>query len=128
MLEMKSLKIFIVLVMAILLSGCGWGTNRLIDKYEIAIQAGDYDRAVEYYNKLANRRLTDEQAMRVANITTNGGVNKIQKMYLRGARKVGECFSDERVEKTMDAYDKAIDEGLAEYDKALDEYLDEEYE
>ena len=110
-----------------LFSACGLGTNRLIDKYEMAMQAGDYDRAVEYYNKLADRRLTDEQAMRVANITTNGGIMKLQKMYLRGARKVGELMSDERVEKTMDACDKALDEGAEAFDEAMDEFMNEEY-
>lgn len=123
---MRSFKTFFAIAtMAMLLSSCGGSTNRLIDKYETAMQAGDYERATEYYNKLAERRLTDEQAMRVANITTGGGVSKMQEMYLRTARKVGEIMTEERMDKTVDACDKAIDDGLDAYDKALDEYLEE---
>ena len=121
---MRTLRIFFAIItVALLMTSCGESTNSLIDKYEAAMQAGDYDRAAEYYDKLSDRKLTDEQAMRISNITTREEVSKIRELYLRTARKAGEIMSEERMDKTVDACNKAIDEGLEEYDKALDEYL-----
>ncbi|MBQ9639303.1 MAG: hypothetical protein IJV22_07090 [Bacteroidales bacterium] len=121
-----------VLVLGLTSTSCKSSTNHLIDRYEKAIEQHDYEAASKILDKLEDRRLTDEQTARIANINTHGGLDFLHHLgnsYLQG---LGEIFTEERVDKMKRASDKAmsemrseLDEALKEFDEELVEYLDE---
>lgn len=119
--------IFSVLMMSFLAVSCN-NNDRIIDRYEEAINEGRYDDATSILYEIDEESLTKEQYMRILDISTGGAASKMTSTFLKSMHEMGgamnEELTDERIDKYMEANDKVIEEALSAYDEAIDDLMD----
>lgn len=81
----------------------------IIDQYEHAIQEGDYDEAAELLYQLDEDDLTEEQQMRIAEITMGYPAKSLTSSYLK---MIHESSSE-------------IDEMMSEAEDEIDSFFDD---
>lgn len=124
----KIVFVFSVLMMSLLAVSCN-NNDRIIDRYEEAINEGRYDDATSILYEIDEESLTKEQYMRILDISTGGAASKMTSTFWKSMHEMGgamnEELTDERIDKYMEANEKVMEEALSAYDEAMEEMLDE---
>lgn len=97
-------KILFCSAIALMMCSCKPNNDKLIDQYEKAINAGNYEQAKEILDKIDDDKLTNEQRSRILDISTDGAFNNLQKMMLKGAHEAGKQMN-ETLEELNDELD-----------------------
>lgn len=124
----KTAFLFCILLASLAFVSCK-NNDRIIDKYEAAINEGRYEDAATILGEIDEDRLTQEQSIRILDISTGGAASKMSGTLLEGMHRAGSAFNeeltDERADKYMDANEKMLDEAFSTYDEVMDEILDD---
>ena len=118
----RILLICLILIVCPFLKSCN-NNDIIIDQYELAIQKGDYDEAAELLYQIDEDDLTEEQQMRIAEITMGYPAKSLTSSYLKMIHE-GSSEIDEMISETEESVTD-IEEIAADMDEAY-QYHDEE--
>ncbi len=120
----KIIFVFCVLLMSLVSVSCK-NNDRIIDRYEEAINEGRYDDATSILYEIDEESLTKEQYMRILDISTRGAASKMNGTLLKSMHEMGsamnEELTDERIDQYLDANEKVMEEALSAYDEVMGE-------
>ena len=123
----KIILVFSVLLMSLVSVSCN-NNDRIIDRYEEAINEGRYDDATSILYEIDEESLTNEQYMRIMDISTGGAASKMTQDLLKTMHEAGSAFSDEMTEERIDKYneanEKVMEEALSAYDEMLNDIIE----
>lgn len=119
----RTIYIIGIVVMAMMAVACN-RNDKLIDQYEEALNKGHYREAVTILNKLNSKKLTDEQSMRLLDISTGGAASTFSEKMLKASHQAGgavnKLMNDDRTDELIDASDDFIEDT---YEELLDDIL-----
>ncbi len=123
----KIIFVFSVLLLSLVSVSCK-NNDRIIDRYEEAINEGRYDDATSILYEIDEESLTKEQYMRILDISTGGAASKMTGTLLKSMHEMGsamnEELTDERIDQYLDANEKVMEEALSAYDEAMEEVVE----
>lgn len=109
-----------IALMAMMAVACN-SNDKMIDQYEEAINKGHYNEALTILNKLNSKKLTDEQSMRLLDISTGGAASTFSEKMLKASHQMGgtmnKMMKDERTDELIDASDEFVEDS---YEELLD--------
>ena len=127
--QMKEIRFFGASLLMMLIMGCS-NNERLIDKYEAAMEIGDYEEARELLNKIDEDKLTADQTARILKISSGGSA--LADMLIQCGQELGDAIdrniTEERKDKTLEIIGESVDYSGLFYDEMLediDQMLDE---
>ncbi len=110
---MKALRVlFLAVLVALAATACSNKNDKLLDQYEKAIQAGDYEKASEYVQQIDETKLTSAQRTRLINIATQQASKSMKEL---------EKLSDDLDREMAD-----LDDDMDDLDDDLDDLFDED--
>ena len=120
----KIIFVFCVLLMSLVSVSCK-NNDKIIDRYEEAINEGRYDDATSILYEIDEESLTKEQYMRILDISTGGAASKMTGTLLKSMHELGsamnEELTDERIDQYLDANEQVMEEALSAYDEVMEE-------
>jgi len=127
----RSLSFIGIILVALLVCACN-KNDKLIDQYEQAIKEGNYNEATTILNKIDDEKLTDEQSMRILDITTGGAASTYSAMMLKAMHSMGgsmnKVLNSEAVDELLDAQEEMVDNMLDTQEEMVDHMLDTQEE
>ena len=123
----KLFSVMFAIALSMVLSSCN-NNDRVIDRYEQAINEGNYEEATSILYEIDEASLTREQYMRIMNISTGGAASKLLETMLKGMHLIGSALSEEIDESDIDSYMSEYESTMKDAFAPLMDEDDEDFE